>query len=106
MRILIDECVDQRIRFLFEDFDCRTAGYSGLAGLSNGALLQAAESAGFDVLITTDQRMPFQQNLEGRSLAILIFCAPTNRLADLKLLVPAARSALMTIGRGEVIRIR
>ena len=106
MRLLIDECVDERLRFLFPDHDCQTARFANLAGLKNGDLLEAAETAGFDVLITVDQSIPAQQNLTGRKISLLILSGPTNRLRDLELLVPAVLSALHSIGRGDAVRIR
>jgi len=106
MKLLLDECVDERLRLLLSAHDCQTARFAKVAGLKNGALLEAAESAGFDVLMTVDQNIPDQQNLSGRRLAILIFCAPTNRLRDLTPLVPVAISALASIGHGQVMRIR
>lgn len=105
MKILIDECVDQKLRLLFAGHDCQTAAYAKLAGLKNGVLLTAAELAGFNLMITTDQEIPYQQNLERRRIAILILCAPTNRLADLKRLVPAALRAIDTVMPGQVLRI-
>ena len=105
MKILLDECVDQKLRFAFAEHDCQTAAYAKLAGLKNGALLAAAEAADFEILLTTDQEIPYQQNLDGRRISILILCAPTNRLADLKLLVPAVRLSLNTIKPGQVIRL-
>jgi hypothetical protein len=105
MRLLIDECIDQRLRLLFPGHDCQTAGYAGLAGLKNGRLLDAAEAAGFDVLITVDQDIPDQQNLTRRTISSVILCGPTNRLRDLEPLVPAAIFALRSIGRGDVVRI-
>lgn len=105
MRILLDECVDQRLRLLFTGHDCQTAGYAKLAGLKNGALLTAAEAAGFRALITTDQGIPEQQNLELRQIAILVLCAPTNRLADLTRLIPATLLALDAIVPGQVVRV-
>jgi hypothetical protein len=105
MRLLLDECVDQRLRLLFAGHEVQTAAHAGLAGVKNGVLLDAAEAAGFEVIITTDQEIPFQQNLEERRIAILILCAPTNRLADLKGLVPVAIAALDRITAGAVIRI-
>jgi hypothetical protein len=74
--------------------------------LKNGRLLEAAETAGFDVLITVDENIPDQQNLSGRKVSILILCGPTNRLRDLAPLVPAAISALASIEKGDVVRIR
>ena len=105
MRLLLDECIDERLRFLFPGHDCQTARFADLAGLKNGVLLEAAEAAGFEVPITADQNIPDQQNLAGRTIGLVILRGPTNRLRDLELLVPAAVSALRSIGRGDVVRI-
>ena len=101
MRILIDECVDQRLRFLFPGHECETAAHAKLSGLENGVLLSAAEAAGFEVIVTTDQKIPYQQNLRVRQISIIILCAPTNRLADLKRLLPDAIKALGSISPGR-----
>ena len=82
MRLLLDECVDRRLRRAFTGYDCQTAPLANLAGLSNGELLDAAEAAGFDVLITVDQNIPSQQNMTGRRISLLILCGPTNRMRD------------------------
>ena len=105
MRILIDECVDQRLRLLFGAHDSQTAAYAGFAGLKNGALLAAAEAAGFEVMVTTDQEISFQQNLNIRRVSIIVLCAPTNRLSDLRPLVPEAPRVLDSIQLGQVIRL-
>jgi hypothetical protein len=99
MRLLIDECIDEHLRHLFPGHDCQTARFA------NGDLLSAAELLGFDVLVTVDQNFPFQQNLEGRRIALLILCGPTNRLRDLKALIPAALAALVSIKPGEIVRV-
>ena len=88
MRLLVDECIDERLRLLFPGHECETARFANLAGLKNGRLLEAAEEAGFDVLITVDQNIPDQQNLSRRKIALVILCGPTNRLRDLALLAP------------------
>jgi predicted nuclease of predicted toxin-antitoxin system len=106
MRLLIDECVDERLRLLFHGHECQTVRFAGLAGFKNGRLLDAAETAGFDVLITVDQNIPDQQNLGGRRISVLILCGPTNRLRELAPLAPAAISALASIGHGHVVRIQ
>jgi predicted nuclease of predicted toxin-antitoxin system len=106
MSLLIDECIDERLRLLFPGHEVETDRYANLAGLKNGRLLEAAEEAGFDVLITADQNIPDQQNLSGRRIALVILCGPTNRLRDLALLEPAAVSAIALIGRGDAVRIR
>ena len=89
MRVLIDECIDERFRHSLPEHDCQTARYAGLAGLKNGELLLAAETAKFDVFLTVDQGIEYQQNLTTRKIAVVIFCTKTNRLRDLLPLVPA-----------------
>ena len=84
-------------------FDCQTCSYANLAGLKNGALLSAAESAGFDVLVTIDQQIPYQQNISNRHIAIIVIRARSNRLADLKLLLPAIVEALESIESGRIL---
>jgi len=105
MRLLIDECIDERLRHSFPAHECQTARYAKLAGLKNGELLSAAESAGFDVLVTVDQSIPDQQNLMDRKIALMILVAPTNRLRDLLRLIPAALVVLNGIQPGEVKRV-
>jgi predicted nuclease of predicted toxin-antitoxin system len=55
MRILLDECLDERLRNSLPEHDCQTARYAGFSGLKNGELLKAAETAKFEVLLTADQ---------------------------------------------------
>ena len=104
MRILIDECVDERLRHLFAGHECQTARYAGLTGLRNGQLLDAAEAGGFEAIVTVDQNIPFQQNLRERKIALLILCARTNRLRDLRQIIPEALDALSRIQPGEIVR--
>jgi hypothetical protein len=106
MRILFDECVDERLRHLFNEHDCQTARYAGFVGLKNGALLLSAEAAGFDVIVTVDQNIPDQQALTDRRISLLILCGRTNRLSDLRPLVPAALDVLVSIKPGNVVSIR
>lgn len=106
MQLLLDECVDERLRLLFPGHECQTARFAKLTGLKNGRLLEAAEAASFDVLVTVDQNIPYQQNLAGRRISVMILSAPTNRLRDLERLLPAALDALGSVRPGEVVRIR
>jgi hypothetical protein len=105
MRILIDECIDERFRNALPRHDCQTARYAKLAGLKNGDLLTAAESAKFDVFLTVDQGIAYQQNLTARKLAIIIFHTKTNRLKDLLPLVPACLARIESIQHGQVVTI-
>jgi predicted nuclease of predicted toxin-antitoxin system len=105
MRVLIDECIDERFRKYFPAHDCQTVRYAGLAGRKNGELLAAAETARFDVFLTTDQGIEYQQNLTGRNIAIIIFRTKSNRLRDLLPHVPACLAHIESIRPGQVARI-
>ena len=105
MRILIDECIDERFRNSLPGHDCQTARYAGLAGLQNGELLTAAETAKFDVFLTVDQGIEYQQNLAGRSIAIIIFRTKSNRLKDLLPHVSLCLAHIESIQPGKIVRI-
>ena len=73
MKIILDESVPQNLRLLIGGgHTVVTAWYQGWSGLKNGALLDAAEAAGFDLFITADQEMSYQQNLTGRQMALVV----------------------------------
>jgi len=105
MRVLLDECIDERFRNSLPGHDCQTARYAGLAGLKNGGVLAAAEKAKFDGFLTVDQGIEYQQNLTGRNIAIIIFHVKSNRLKDLLPLVPALLAPINSIQPGQIARI-
>ena len=102
MRLLLDECIDEGLRHQFSGHECQTCRYAGFAGLSNGDLLAAAVQAGFDVLITLDRNMPYQQSLRGRSTALLVIRSCSTSIDDLLILVPDVLEALEKSKPGEV----
>lgn len=75
MRVLLDEHFDHTLRRLLTPHEAVTVAYMGWAGLKNGELLRAAESAGIDVLLTGDQTLLYEQNLAHRRLAIVALSA-------------------------------
>lgn len=105
MRLLLDECIDEGLRRHFAGHDCQTCRYAGLTGLANGALLAAADRAGFAALITVDRNMPAQQSLRGRSISLLVLRARTTNLEDLLVLMPEVLDALDNLAPGDVVRI-
>jgi hypothetical protein len=72
MRVLLDQGTPVGVRHSLREHTIRTTSEQGWSTLLNGQLLGAAEEAGFDVLLTTDTSLPFQQNLEGRKLAVVV----------------------------------
>ena len=77
MRLLLDECIDEGLRHHFTGHECETCRYAGLTGVANGALLAAADQAGFEVLITVDQNMPNQRSIRPGSILVLVVRART-----------------------------
>ena len=98
MRILLDECVPWPMHRLLAGHECTTAQRCGWGGLKNGELLQRAE-ANFDLFITSDQNLRYQQNLAGRRIAILELS--TNKLHRIEAAVGLLRTAVATIQPGE-----
>ncbi|MCA1990948.1 MAG: DUF5615 family PIN-like protein [Coleofasciculus sp. S288] len=100
MKLLLDECIDRRLGRELSGYDVRTVPQMGWAGTKNGELLALAE-AEFDVFITVDRNLSFQQNLPQFNIAVLILQAPSNQLADLKPLAPQILPILPTITQGQ-----
>lgn len=105
MRILLDECAPRPLKRELRAYDIRTVGEMGWAGKKNGELLRLMNQAGFTVLLTTDQNLRYQQNLEQAGVAIIVLVARSNRLPDLLPLMPNVCSVLSTIAPGEVIEV-
>ena len=102
MKVLLDECTPHVLKRLLTEIEITTVQDLGWAGITNGALLQLAEYQ-FDVLLTSDQNLKYQQNLADRNLAIIQL--PTNQVPGLVKLAPAVQSALDTIKAGEFVEI-
>lgn len=72
MRVLFDQATPVPIRSHLEGHDVRTVAQEGWSTLKNGELLASAEAAGYDVLLTTDKNIRYQQNLSKRKIAIVV----------------------------------
>ena len=99
MRVLLDECVDWRLARDIVGHDVKTARQMGWTTIENGELLALA-SKNFDVFVTVDRNLSFQQNLGSLPIAVIVLQAKTNRLADLKLLVSSLLAAIESAQRG------
>lgn len=104
MKLLLDECIDRRFSRDLADHEVKTVPQMGWSGIKNGELLILAENE-FDVFITVDRNLSFQQNLPKFNIAVLVLHASSNRLADLKPLAPKILSILPTLSKGEAKHI-
>ena len=99
MKVLLDECVDWRLSRDIVGHEVKTARQMGWATTENGELLALA-SEHFDVFVTVDRNMSFQQNLGSLPIAVVILHAKSNRLADLRPLVSSLLAAIETAKPG------
>lgn len=104
MKLLLDECTPARLKSDFPGHEVSTIEEARLKGLKNGTLLRIA-SQEFDVLITVDQKIPYQQNLSDLSIAIVIMVARSNRYPELRSLAPKALKTIASIRKGQIVRI-
>ncbi len=98
MNILLDECVPWPLHMLLIGHHCTTAQRRGWHSFKNGELLKLAE-AEFDLFITSDQNIRYQQNLAGRRIAILELS--TNKLRRLQAAAALLQSAIASMKPGE-----
>jgi hypothetical protein len=104
MRLILDECIDRRLARDLAGHEVKTVPQMGWAGIKNGQLLALIEE-NFDVFITVDRNLAFQQNLPQFSIAVIVLQARSNRLADLQPLVPDILANLAIAPKGEATLI-
>ena len=104
MKLLLDECVTRRLKREFPNHEVHTVDEAGFKGLENGDLLKAA-SGKYEVLVTVDRNLPYQQNISGLDIAILVLAAKRNSYVRLKPLMPRALIALESLNAGDISRI-
>lgn len=104
MRVLLDECVPRKLRRELAEHEVHTVTERGWSGVRNGKLLALAEVE-FDVFLTVDQNLKYQQNLTAFSIAVVILVARNNRLKTLLPLMTEAREALRNIKGGDFVRV-
>ena len=102
MRILIDESLPRYLKQVLVEHAVFTVQEMGWAGIRNSELLAKAES-NFDVLLTADKNLRYQQNLSGLAVAIIVF--PSNRLSVVKTLAPQVKDALSVVRQGEIVEL-
>jgi hypothetical protein len=101
VKIFLDECIDWRLSRDIDGHEVKTARQMGWTAIKNGELLTLASSH-FDVFITVDRNLSFQQNLAPLPIAVIVLQASTNRLDDLRPLVRPLHSAIESAKPGTV----
>ena len=98
MKILIDECLPAALRGTLAALghECETVRRAGYGSKKNGELLRIAEGR-WDVLLTSDRNIKYQQSMTGRKVSNLILCAKSNRMKDLLPFMPLCAEALLSV---------
>jgi predicted nuclease of predicted toxin-antitoxin system len=104
VRVLLDECLDWRLSRDLAGHDVKSTRQMGWNTIKNGELLALASSE-FDVFITVDRNLSFQQNIALHPLAVLVLSAKTSRLADLRPLVPSLLTAISVAKPGRAVLV-
>jgi hypothetical protein len=104
VKVLLDECVDRRLAAEIQGHEVTTVPDAGWAGLTNGDLLARAQHA-YDVFVTTDHHLPFQQDLSRFSIAVIVLRASSGRVTELRRLVPRLLAVLPVVKRGQVMSV-
>jgi predicted nuclease of predicted toxin-antitoxin system len=104
MRILIDECLNWRICRALPAHDCLSVQKMGWSGLTNGELLAKAEGD-FDVFITGDRNLSFQQNVATLNIAVIVLHSESTQLSHTLPLMSKVLDCLPSIKSGEIVDI-
>jgi predicted nuclease of predicted toxin-antitoxin system len=101
MKILLDECLPKKLKAHVVADTVQTVPEAGWAGTQNGELLRLAEQE-FDVLVTNDQNIEYQQVITRFDLSFVVLVAPTNDIIDLLPLMPELNRILLTAKAGTI----
>ncbi len=104
MKVLLDECVPKRLGRLLSEHDVVTTPQAGWAGITNGELLKRA-AKDFDVFVTVDRNLAFQQNPSNLPLPVIVIHSRSNKLKDLLHQVPALKQTLSSMLARQVYHI-
>ena len=105
MRILLDEDVPRPLRRDLVGHEVSTVPEMGWAGVKNGVLLGLATAAGFEVILTCDRGMEFQQNVSALDLALIVLAVPNKRLDTIRPLVPEILALLDATPRAGTVSV-
>jgi len=105
MRILLDECIPRKLKKDLAPHPCVSVAEAGWAGWKNGEPLAAAENSGFEVFLTIDRGIEYQQNLTARRISVVLIRSKSNRLSDLQLSVPDILRVLDSIQPNQIVNV-
>jgi predicted nuclease of predicted toxin-antitoxin system len=97
MKILLDECVTKRLKAHLEEFEVFTVRELGLSGIKNGKLMAYCTENNFDILLTIDKNLMFQQNLDKYSVIIVVLNSITSKIDELITFLPSFKHQIILL---------
>jgi predicted nuclease of predicted toxin-antitoxin system len=104
MRILLDESLPDELQPELPGHEVTTVRGMGWSGLKNGELL-ACSAGKFDVFLTADQNLQYQQNLSKLPVSVVVLAAKSNRIQDLRPLIPKLLNSLSALPARTLVQI-
>ncbi len=104
MRILLDECLPKRLKRDLVGHEAKSVPEMGWAGKTNGTLLALAQ-VDFDVFVTVDRNLSFQQDVNQFNIAVVVLVAKSNKHSALQPLITEVLSVLPALAPGQVVRL-
>ena len=105
-RVLLDENLPRQLAGELLDHEVSSVAAQGWRGVMNGELLRRAEAAGFEVLVTGDRNLEYQQTLLGRAFGVVVVFPRRLKVEYLLPLAPALREAIASVNPGEILHVR
>lgn len=97
MKILLDECITKRLKTYLKEYETFTVHQLNLNGIKNGVLLKYCADNNFDVLLTIDKNLMFQQNLDRYSVTIVVLNSTTSKVEELITFLSSLKTQLNTL---------
>jgi hypothetical protein len=105
VKIILDECIPKKFKTLIQGHEVSTVPEKGWAGVKNGKLL-ALIQAEFQVFVTVDRNLAFQQNTKELKITVMVLHSTSNRFEELKKLAPELMRILTTASAGEIVHLK
>ena len=105
MKVLLDENLPHQIRQEIVGHDVFTVAYMGWSGIENGELLERAAASDFDVLISNDRGLEYEQNLGSLPIAVIVVLAPANTIEAIRPLYPQLFAALQSLQPHTLVKL-
>ena len=102
MKILPDECVTKPLKKHLDEFDVFTVRELGLSGIKNGMLMSYCAEYNFDILLTIDKNLMYQQNIDKYPVTIVVLNCMTSKIEELVTFLPSLK---LEIGNYKNIRL-